>query len=80
MYLQLGVELGAPLGVLEQQRRVDVVQRVVERRHRRVHHGGDEDVAVQVLGGDHVGARLEEDEHLGEDSHRMSAGVPKIKT
>ena len=51
-YLQFRVEFVAPFGVLQQQRRVHVVQRVVERRDRRVHHGGYEHVAV--LGPDSI--------------------------
>ena len=44
--LESRVKLRAPLGVLQQERAVDLVQGVVERGDRGVHHGGDKHVLV----------------------------------
>ena len=63
--LEFGIELVTPGRVLEENRRVDFVQRVVESRDRRVEHRRNQNLGVQILRGDDVRLTLEEHQNLG---------------
>ncbi len=62
--LEFGIELVTPGRVLEENRRVDFVQRVVESRDRRVEHRRNQNLGVEILRGDDVWLTLEEHQNL----------------